>query len=466
MRITARSGGLRYWIGSCGARRMVQAPAGMLAAVVLALPVGCAALHRETPAFSDTWDPGLEIRFPSAMPTAEPAPDEAADADALPPNGEAPAGEEPSDTGAAPAFAQMGVVAAPDRPEPVVHRVMRDVAAVAVVMFDRLGLGWRSRNLLGIPDYQDTKYTLIPGNYMFQYECLGAAPVFGQIDFFPVMTPRAREFIRHASISITPGTGGGASVLSEAEIDQARAGDVVTKVVFMADLRAVRDRLDKIERGLRELDKLRVSLQEQEAYWNRKLTERRTNSRYSAEFGWGVDVPSWDMALLQSFVGAERYHWHRFSEAEDQVRTYERKLAELDLPQRRLLEEREALKQLFAAADVMYRSEDLLLLSPSMIRPHHDPVEEVASVRGGDVWADYYRGKIMFEGDDWVGAWGKVHFPYWYSSLAHGGLAPGLRPIVAPQATATKPVGEVLLVVQAGARRPIQLGGDSWVSNP
>ena len=406
---------------------------------------GCASIPREMPAFHEAWDPGVEVRFPGALPCNE-------EGDAA---GGSGAGE-----------VETRVVTAPEVPMPPGHRLVRGVAAVTLSAIDQLGLTVLPRRLRGIPDYGDTKYTLIPGTYAFEYEKSGFSPVFGEVSLYPVVTPRARDYIRHGSIALTPGMMGGKSVLTEADLDRSRSGDVVTKVVFMAHMPAIRDRLDDIDRGLRELARLRATLEEQKGYWNRKLTERRLNTRYSSEFGWGVDVPSFDLAILQTLVGPERYHWHRFSEAEDKVRTYEDKIARLDLPERRLQEERDALEQLLNSAEVIHRTTDLTVLTAAMIRPHRDPVDEVHRLRGTDVWADAYRGKIMHDVDDWVGPWGKVHFPYWYSSLSMAGLMPGLRPVAAPSHALTKNIGEVLLVLQIGPRQPIELGGHSWVGEP
>lgn len=417
------------------ARRLMTA-AALTASMALA---GCASLHRECPALADAWDPGVEIRFPASAPKAE--------------NGSAAR----ESTG-------IDVVAAPEAPMPPVHRAVRRAAAVALFMVDQLGLTLMPRQLRGVSDRGDTKYTLIPGGYAFEYSAPQMEPVWGQINLYPVVTPRARDFIRHSSICLTPSPLGRRSVLSEADLDRARSGDVVTKVIFIADTPAVRERLEDIDTGLRELGRVRTSLEEQNIYWNRKLTDRRLNTRYSSDFGWGVDVPSADLALLQAIVGPERYHWHRFSEAEDKVRTYEEQLARLDLPERRLREERDALEHMLRSVDIMHRSHDMLVLAPSMIRPYEDPVDEVHTLRGLEVWADLYRGKLLVDPNDWIGPLGKVHFPYLYSSLSMGLLPPSLRPVVAPSGTLSKNVGEVMMVIQVGSRRPFELGGHSWVA--
>lgn len=412
---------------------------------------GCASIHREMPSFADAWDPGLEVRFPAAMPVND-------DDDEDDMEGGEMAREAMDGTA-------IKIATAPDRPMPPVHRLVRDLAAVGLYAFDKLGLKVIPRVLEGIPEYGETKYTLIPGNYAFHFDAQEFKPVYGAVNYYPVWTPRARDFIRFTSLAITPSPEGRPSVLTQGDLDRARGGDVVTKVVFVADQRAIRDRLDDIDVGMRELDRVRASLVEQRDYWQRKVTERRLNTRYSSDFGWGVDVPGFDLALLQSLVGPERYHWYRFTQAEDQLRTYEEKMAQLELPERRLREERDALKKILHSVEVIHRSEDLLILASSMIRPYHDPVHEVHQLRGIDVWADSYRGQIPHDVDDWVGPFGKVHFPYWYSSLVNANLMPGLRPVKAPSMALTKPIGEVLMVVQAGNRRPIELGGHSWVNN-
>lgn len=436
-----------------GLRRVVRCFGALIFAV---MPVfftsGCATIHREQTAFPYAWDPGVEVHFPGAMPAEEAK----AEADT---NGK---GKEKTKSRAT----HSRVVTAPDMPMPPVKRVVRGAAAVAVFAYDQLGLQWVSRPLKGVPEYDETKYTLIPGSYAFKYDTNGFRPVFGAVHLYPVFTDRAKDFIRHGSIALTPGPMGEPSVLTDADLERARNGDVVTKLVFMADSRAVRDRLDDIDESLREMQRVRTSLDEQLSYWNRKLADRRINASYSSDFGWGIDVPSWDLALLQSLVGPERYHWHRFSEAEDEVRTYESKIAEFKVALRNLHEERAALQKIMQSIDVLDRSNDLLVLAPNMVRPYHDPVDEVHSFRGVDAWRDFYRGKIMHDADDWVGPWGKVHFPYWYSSLVNANLLPGLRPVAAPRMALTKPIGEVMMVLQIGQRRLPELGGHSWVANP
>ncbi len=419
---------------------------------------GCASIHRETLAVFDTWDPGVEVRFPAAVacdlkcdkcdgPCSDPCSGAA---------GRRCGGDRPA----------VHTRAAPDVPMPPVHRIARGTAAVGVFLFDQLGLRVIPRPLKGVPDRGDTKYTLIPGTYAFQYDQSGLTRLYGDVHLYPVAAPRARDFIRHVSVALTPGPTGQRSVLTDAELNRARNGDVVTKVVFLADLRAIRDRLDDIGRGLRELARVRTSLGEQLAYWDRKFRDRRLNTRYSSEFGWGVDVPAMDLAILQTIVGPERYHWHRFNQADDQVRTHEELIAQLELPERHLREEQTALKRMLNSVDVLHRTTDLMILAPSFVRPYHDPVDEVHFLRGADVWADDYRGKIPLQLDDWIGPWGKLQFPYLYSSLPNALLSPALRTLLVPSTGPTKNIGEVLMVLQLGTRRPWELGGHSWVSNP
>ncbi len=425
---------------SQAAVRLLNLPILLSALAIAALPFlsGCASIQRSMPGSLEAWDPGVEIRFPACQATG----------------GSAPAsGEDDS---------EVRMVAAAEVPMPPLPRFARALAAVMVFTYDQV-LSVVPRPLMAVSDLDDVKFTLIPGAYAFEYDTTGLGPVYGEIKVYPVCSPRARDFIRHSSILVTPGPSGRHSVLSDADLARVRGGDVVTKVVFMAHLPAVNDRLNDIDRGLRELARVRTSLEEQRSYWERKLADRRLNTRYSSDFGWGVDVPAVDLALLQTIVGPERYHWHRFSQAEDKVRTYEEKLAQLETPERNLEEERDALKKLLHSVDVIHRTDNLMVLAPSMIRPYHDPVYEVGGLRGLDVWADNYRGKLPFEGDDWIGPLGRIHFPYLYSSLSMGGLMPGLRPVVAPSAALSKNIGEVLMVITVGARRPHQLGGHSWV---
>ena len=196
---------------------------------------GCATVHRETLAVFDTWDPGVEVRFPAAV-----ACDVSCDESDGPCSGPSDAESDRPCRGDRPAVHKR---AAPDVPMPPVHRVVRGSAAVGVFLFDQLGLRVIPRPLKGIPDRGDTKYTLIPGTYAFQYDKSGFTRLYGDVHLYPVAAPRARDFIRHVSIALTPSPVGQRSVLTDAELNRARNGDVVTKVVFLADLRAIRDRL-------------------------------------------------------------------------------------------------------------------------------------------------------------------------------------------------------------------------------
>ena len=397
---------------------------------------GCAVHHRGRPAFLAAWNPGVEIRFPACAATSHQADPDMAEA-SMPDTGD---GFRSDELSTAPHHVGVGLG----------DFNVSASAAVAVHKITLLG----SRPLASEGSSAEAAYTLTPGKYAFAFCSTGFRPVYGEISIAASLTgsPRIGDFLRHSSITLTPCPTGCKSVLSASDLDMARDGEVVTKVVFMADLAAVENRLDDIDRSLREIDRVRESRQEQLTYWTRRLSDRRLNTRYSSDFGWGIDVPSADLALLQALVGPERYHWHRFSQAEDQVRTHEEFLAQLDLPERRLRDEREALRQLSGSVDILHRSGQLIVLAPSMIRPYHDPVDEVRSVRGLNVWADRYRGKHPFEGNDWV-LGGKRLFPYWYSSLAMRGLPPGLRSIVVPSAGTTKRIGEVLMVVTIGSRR-------------
>lgn len=315
---------------------------------------------------------------------------------------------------------------------PVRTAAYGDIATVAMFDDDDV-LPAHGHEIDGLDD--GANYTIRPGDYTFKYDHPSFRPVFGSVMLRKAEGPRAKDFIRHTSIPVTPSPRG-RSVLSEADLDRARNGDVVTRVVFVAHLPAVRDRLDNIDSSLRDIVRLRSTLKEQLAYWQHKQTERRVNARYS-DFGWGVDIPGSDLAILQSLMGPERYHWHRFSQAEDQVKTYAERIAKLDIPERDLKTERDALLNMLQSVDVIYRSDSLLVVSPEITRPFHDPVDEVMSKRGKD---------------SWYGTSHKKHYPYYYSGMANNRLEPAYRSVGGPSKLISDAVGEVLMIVQAGTR--------------
>ena len=83
-----------------------------------------------------------------------------------------------------------------------------------------------------------------------------------------------------------------------------------------------------------------------------------------------------------------------------------------------------------------------------------------------DVWTDAYCGKIMRDENDWIDPWGRVSFPVLVFVLVHGDSGARVAPCRCATSGTDQEHGRVLLVLQVGARRPIQLGGHSWVSNP
>ena len=93
---------------------------------MLGVAVGCASVHRALPSTLDAWDPGIEVRFPGA--TAFTSGDD---------NGE---NGEPA----------IDVVAAADRPMPIVHRLVRDTAAFALFAADQRALTVIPRPFKGI----------------------------------------------------------------------------------------------------------------------------------------------------------------------------------------------------------------------------------------------------------------------------------------------------------------------------
>jgi hypothetical protein len=374
--------------------------------LVLLGMTGWASIHRSHSGWLSAWRPGVEVRFPG---TAPPVVDEQPGASSF---------EESSSDD--------------DDAEEV---VVAHVPAVSLGKADRKG----------VIAEDDTFYTLHPGTHAFRYEPLGLRTVFGEIRIFAVSSPRARDFLKHQSISVTPDPSGGESVLSEADLARAMSGDVVTKVLFLCDLGAARERLDDVEQGLRDVANVRGAMEEQATYWERRLRERRLNTRLGGDLGWGADVPGVGYALLQAVYGPERYHWHRLSRADDQLRTYRDQIGRLDRVEQALREEHEALQQLLSSADVVHRRHDLVVLAPSMTRPFHDPVAEVEGVRGGAFG-------------------GRVYWPYYHSSIPNRWLPPAFRAVRAPSLASSRKIGEVLMIVEIGTRGAKALQGERLAS--
>jgi hypothetical protein len=212
-----------------------------------------------------------------------------------------------------------------------------------------------------------TVYALPEGRYEFEYLLPSGEHemLYGELDVHDPDGERAEEFIRRVFISISPGRPGGdpgfLSILTEDDLDRVRHGDMVTKVVFIADLSAVDRRLDMIEKELREIRDRETAEYAQLEYWKVKLADRRRDAFYSPE--------------------CECHYWCEFNEAEGKVRKYEEKIAELDLPARRLREERAALRGILAHARVVCRQNEMMLATCSMHERYTDMLDQIEKER-------------------------------------------------------------------------------------
>jgi hypothetical protein len=308
--------------------------------------------------------------------------------------------------------------------------------------------------IIGVRQGNHTCHTLFPGRYEFEYLVphrqdqllYGELCVYGPASFW------AQDFLRHTFLLVNPGAGmsasGHPSILTEDDLQRVIAGDVVTKVVFVADLKAVQGRIAMIDQELRRLRDEEARLAAQEEYWGVKTADRRRNALYFGDYG--EDIPALHLAMYQLLIGPETYHWRRYSEAEDRMRTYQEKIASLQLPMDRLREERGALRALQGSIKILHRRGDLVLATPSMTRRYRDPVNEVTEFRrtlhGPDMGLDA---------------------PYWFSEVAHtvhwphpfsvAGIYPRLIETNNRMGTYHEPVGEVLLVMRVGPREPHSL---------
>jgi len=394
--------------GSHAASRAVGVALGLALAAALG---GCSA-----------WDPGIEVRW--YTPQANHAPGDETDL-----------------------YADSGVRKTTSNFTPVT--ALRLAGAVAVSKWDHT----HDRVLHGVSGVRDgayTKYTLIPGEYEFEYRMPGRdEPLYGDMWVAGPGSRRAANFIHHTFLVVNPrggtdGLGSGMpSVLTEDDLQRAAAGDTVTKVVFIADLKAVDGRIAMIDQEIRRLQDEETRLASQEEYWRVKLADRRRNALYYGDYG--DDTPGLHLSLYQLAVGPETYHWKRYSEAEDRLRTYQEKMASLRLPVERLREERSALRALLGSVKVLHRQGDLLLATPSMIRRYHDAVDEITEIRR-TLHGPHYG----------------LDAPYWFSEVAHTlhwphifswiNIYPRLIETKNRMETHLEPIGEVLMVVRIGPR--------------
>lgn len=307
---------------------------------------------------------------------------------------------------------------------------------------------------IGVRQGDHTVHTLYPGRYEFEYLVphRQEQPLYGEMRVYGPNSFWAQDFLRHTFLLVSPGAGmsqtGHPSVLTEDDLQRALAGDVVAKVVFVADLKAIDGRIAMIDQELRRLRDEEGRLANQEEYWGVKTADRRRNALYFGDYG--EDIPGLHLAFYQLLVGPEVYHWKRYSEAEDRQRTYQEKIASLRLPAERLREERSALRALQGSIRILHRRGDLVLATPSMTRRYHDPVNEVTEFR-----------RTLHGPEPGIEA------PYWFTEVAHTlhwphpfsvvGIYPRLIETNNRMDTYHEPIGEVLMVMRVGVREPQSL---------
>lgn len=230
-----------------------------------------------------------------------------------------------------------------------------------------------------------TVYSLPEGRYEFEYLVPSSEKemLYGELDVFGPVGTRMREFLRRSFVTVSPGRPGGdrgfTSIITGEDLDRVRRGDMVTKVLFIADMQAVDRRLDMIEQELRRIRDLQTRQTGQLEYWKVKLADRRRNAFYNSEYG--VDIPASGLAAAQTLMGAETYHWYRYTQAEDKVRTYEEQIAELDEPARRLREERAALRGILSNAKIVCRQNEMMLATCNMQERFADMTDQIDQKR-------------------------------------------------------------------------------------
>ena len=219
------------------------------------------------------------------------------------------------------------------------------------------------------------------GRYTFEYLIPHRQEqlIYGELDITAPTAPDwATDFIRHTFLLVNPTMGmsetGHPSILTDEDLRRVAAGDVVTKFAFIADLRAIEGSNDLIELVLRGILDLEDRSPTKEECWDVKTTNRRRNALYDGDYG--EDIPALHLAWWQLFLGPEAYHWRRYSEADDRMRTYQQRISDLRVPAQCLREERSALRAILASAQVLHRRGDLVLATPDMTRRYWDPNRE------------------------------------------------------------------------------------------
>ena len=415
--------GHRCWLG-------VAAGVGILAGAACVDPlegIRTGGLPRKGTA---AWDPGLEIRFHT------------------------PGGDGMTDQHAMHGESSVRQTTANATPITGLRLLGAWTLSVWNQSHDRMIRGYRSGDF--------THFALIPGRYEFEYDMAWRnQQVGGEILVREPTSDRAQDFLRYTSLVMNPG-GDLRSVLSEEDLGRAMAGDVVTKVVFVANLASIDDRVAMIDREIRRIEDLEGRLASQEDYWDAKRAERRRNAFFAADQGWGEDIPSTDMALYQLLVGPERYHWERYSLADDRVRRYSEELASLDRPLELLREERSALRSILGSVSVLSRSGEMIVAMPSMTQRYRNPVDEIARPRqtlGPARWREAIgvtnpRRAIEFP---YLFSWGTVSYldPVSYTIGAPAGLK-SVRTRSGME-DSYRSMGEVVAVVRIGPRMPASL---------
>jgi len=206
---------------------------------------------------------------------------------------------------------------------------------------------------------QTATFNLSPGDYEFKYTAAGwkGVSVYGELEICRVSLfaiPAAKDMLKRCFIPIAlpaPATLQAASAsddmfpyqspahrlkISHQDVDRLAAGDMITKVVFIADLKKAKKKIDDLEV---DLVKLKAERQRLQGLLN------------EAQLEW-MENPS-----SKRFIGLRA------------------ELTELDQKMRDKEDRRDRLEALCRADNVLIRREMLVLATDELLPKHEDPVD-------------------------------------------------------------------------------------------
>lgn len=232
-------------------------------------------------------------------------------------------------------------------------------------------------------------FNLSSGRYPFKYTTAPGFPgvsIYGELDIRTHCDSETAKFVRNSFVPIRlparyyadgaspfPTEGPSGAGLSELEVESLAHGDMIQKVYFVADLEAVAEDLDRIEKRMGKLRSAETVLNSSTEYYNVRHEDYRRDSLYGD--------PTTDIdAASREFWGSDR----EFSRIEGKRQRLENQRDEIRVQMDELTRERRIRRTLLDSIRIINRAGALVLATPENQWPYRDAMDQIDDDREYD----------------------------------------------------------------------------------